>query len=159
MRDFTDDLKALRARVDEAHRYLRVDDATVRFAQLESEMQRPDLWEDQARAKDINAAYAAVRDDLAAYQRLAGQMEDVEVLHELARDEGDDSQEQEIAASVEAIDRQLAELELRSLFTGEHDEADAMSGSTPRTAAWTPRTGPRCCCGCTPAGPSGGASR
>jgi len=126
VRDFTDELKALRVRVDEAHRYLRIDDAERRFAELEAEVQRPDLWDDQTRAKEVNAAYAATRDDLASYRRLAQQMDDAELLHEMAREEDDDTQEPEIAAGVAAIDRQLADLELRSLFTGPHDEADAI---------------------------------
>ena len=60
------------------------------------------------------------------YDGLAQRLEDAEVLHELAREEGDESQEPEIEAAIAALDRQLDELELRSLFTGEHDEADAI---------------------------------
>jgi peptide chain release factor 2 len=126
MRDFSDDLKELRQRVEEAHRYLRVDDTRARLAELETEVQRPDLWDDQERAKQVNTAYARARDDVAAYDALAQQLEDAEVLHELAREEGDDSQEPDIEQAVADLDRQLADLELRSLFTGEHDEADAI---------------------------------
>jgi peptide chain release factor 2 len=126
VRDFSDDLKELRRRVEEAHRYLRIDDTQERLAELEAEVQRPDLWDDQERAKQVNTAYARARDDVAAYADLARQLEDAEVLHELAREEGDDSQEPDIADAVANLDRQLADLELRSLFTGEHDEADAI---------------------------------
>jgi peptide chain release factor 2 len=126
VRDFSDDLKELRRRVEEAHRYLRIDDVQVRLTELETEVQRPDLWDDQERAKQVNTAYARARDDVAAYADLARQLEDAEVLHELAREEGDDSQEPDIADAIAALDRQLADLELRSLFTGEHDEADAI---------------------------------
>jgi peptide chain release factor 2 len=48
------------------------------------------------------------------------------VLHELAREEGDESQEPEIAAAAASLNKKLDQLELRSLFTGEHDEADAI---------------------------------
>jgi peptide chain release factor 2 len=126
MRDFSDDLKELRRRVEEAHRYLRIDDTQARLGELEAEVQRPDLWDDQERAKQVNTAYARAREDVTAYADLASRVEDAEVLHELAREEGDDSQEPEIAEAVADLDRQLAELELRSLFTGEHDEADAI---------------------------------
>ena len=54
-------------------------------------------------------------------------LDDVEVLHELAREEDDESQEPEIAGGiVDDLGRRLDQLELRSLFTGEHDEADAI---------------------------------
>ena len=126
MRDFTDDLKELRARLDEAHHYLRIDDTRRRFGELEAEVQKPDLWDDQERARQVNASYARARDDLEVYDRLASQVEDAEVLHDLAREEGDESQEPEIDAAVRDLNQRLDHLELRSLFTGEHDEADAI---------------------------------
>jgi peptide chain release factor 2 len=126
VRDFTDDLKALRARLDEAHHYLRIDDTRARFSGLEAEVQEPDLWDDQDRARLVNAAYARARDDLSVYDSLAQQVEDAEVLHELAREESDESQEPEIEVAVRDLNGRLDELELRSLFTGEHDEADAI---------------------------------
>ena len=126
MRDFTDELKALRIRLDEARTYLRIDETRARFAELEVEVQRPDLWDDQDRARQVNAAYARARDDLAVYDALAQEVEDAEVLHELAREESDESQEPEIEAATASLDAKLVQLELRSLFTGEHDEADAI---------------------------------
>ena len=53
-------------------------------------------------------------------------LDDVEVLHELAREEDDESQEPEIADGVAELGRRLDQLDLRSLFTGEHDDADAI---------------------------------
>jgi peptide chain release factor 2 len=60
------------------------------------------------------------------YDALAQEVEDAEVLHELAREEGDETQEPEIEAAATALNAKLDQLELRSLFTGEHDEADAI---------------------------------
>ena len=45
------------------------------------------------------------------------------MLHELAREEDDETQEPEIDGAVASIAKQLDLLELRSLFTGEHDDA------------------------------------
>jgi peptide chain release factor 2 len=126
VRDFTDDLKALRARLDEANGYLKIDDTRARLKELEAEVQRPDLWDDQDRAKFVNAAYARARDDLALYERLSQHLEDAEVLHQLARDEDDASQEPDLESAVETLSHDLDELELLSLFTGAHDEADVL---------------------------------
>jgi peptide chain release factor 2 len=126
MRDFTDDLRALHDRVAEAHRYLRIDAARARLAELEVAVAAPDLWDDQDRAKQLTSEYAAVKDDVDTYDALAQEMEDAEVLHELAREEGDESYEAEIDAAATALGAKLSQLELRSLFTGEHDEADAI---------------------------------
>ena len=67
-----------------------------------------------------------MKDDVDTYDALAQEMEDVEVLHELAREEGDESYEAEIESGALSLAARLSLLELRSLFTGEHDEADAI---------------------------------
>ena len=103
MRDFTDELKALRARLEEAHGYLRIDASRARLGELEQEVAAPDLWDDQDRAKKVNAEYANVKGDLDEYDRLAGEMEDVEVLHELAREVDDASQEPDIETAVREV--------------------------------------------------------
>jgi peptide chain release factor 2 len=126
VRDFTDDLRELRRRLAEAETYLRVAPSRARLTELEAEMGRPDLWDDANKAKALSAEYANVRDDLATYDALASQLDDLEVLHELAREEDDESQESEIAEGIAAVGKGLDQLDLRSLFTGEHDEADCI---------------------------------
>ena len=126
MRDFTTDIKDLQRRLDEASSYLTIDESRERFAVLEAEISDPALWDDQERAKKLNTEYANIRDDLAVFDGLTEKLGDVEVLHELARDEGDESQEPEIEASIAELNATLDQLELRSLFTGEHDDADCI---------------------------------
>jgi peptide chain release factor 2 len=126
MRDFSDDIKDLRRRLDEAHGYLKIDYSRNRLQELEDEVARPDLWDDQNFAKKVNAEYAATKGDVQRYDTLAGRIDDLEVLHEMARDEDDVSQEPELAAEVQGLEREFSDLELRSLFIGAHDEADAI---------------------------------
>jgi peptide chain release factor 2 len=126
VRDSTDDLKELRRRLGEAHGYLKIDTNRARLAELEMEVGRPDLWDDPELAKKLNAEYAAVRADVDTYDSLAQQLDDVELLHEMAREVDDESQQPDIDAAVAAIGAALDELDLRSLFTGEHDEADCI---------------------------------
>jgi len=126
MRDFSDELKELRRRLEEAQGYLKVDTARSRLVELEIEVARPDLWDDQELAKRVNGEYANVKADIDQFDALARQLEDAEVLHDLAREVDDESQEPEIAAAAASISAALRLLELRSLFTGEHDEADCI---------------------------------
>ena len=126
MRDFTSDIRDAQRRLGEAEQYLAIADNRERFAILEAEIADPALWDDQDRARKLNAEYANLKDDLDTYDGLAEQLGDVEVLHELARDEDDESQEPEIEAALAAVSATLDRLELRSLFTGEHDGADCI---------------------------------
>ena len=119
-------LADLRRRLGEAHGYLKIDANRSRLAELEMEVGRPDLWDDPELAKKTNTEYAAVRDDVAVYDSLSQQLDDVELLHEMAREVDDESQEPDIEAAATTIGAALDELDLRSLFTGEHDEADCI---------------------------------
>ena len=126
MRDLSDELKALRFRLEEAEGYLRVDELRARRPQLEAEASRPDLWDDPDRAKGVTAELAGVIDDLDHYEGLSGRLDDAETLYELARDEGDDESLAEVEQSLTAVDADLRRVELRSMFSGEHDERDAL---------------------------------
>ena len=126
MRDVSDDIKALRRRHDEAAEFLKVDELRARRPQLETEASRPDLWDDADRARKVTGELAAVSEDLERFDQLGARIEDAEVLAELASEEDDDSAEAEVEASLTALADDFRDLELRSLFTGEHDERDAI---------------------------------
>jgi peptide chain release factor 2 len=126
MKDLSDDLAALRRRLDEAHTYLRIDELAAARPQLETEASRPDLWDDPEQAKKVNAELAACTDDLELYQALATRLEDAETLYQLGREEGDDSVEGEVLDAVDGLRASFEESELRALFTGEHDDTDAL---------------------------------
>ena len=126
MADLTEDLKRLRTELDEAQEYLRVDEIRDRLPQLETEMGRPDLWDDAERARKVQTEFTGVKDDLDLFDRLSGQVEDAETLWELAKEERDESLESEAADLIAALGSEFSELELRALFTGQYDEGDAV---------------------------------
>ncbi|MYA13403.1 MAG: peptide chain release factor 2 [Acidimicrobiaceae bacterium] len=126
MHDFSDDLRRLRGRLEEAEVYLRVEALRARRPQLEAESSRPDLWEVPERARAVTSELASINEDLARFDRLAAEISDAETLNQLAVEEGDDSEEAEISRLVTGIEARFDELEVRSLFTGEFDERDAV---------------------------------
>jgi peptide chain release factor 2 len=126
MADLSDDLKNLRTELDEARDYLRVDELRSRLPQLETEMGRPDLWDDAERARVTQTEFTAVKEDLELFDRLSGQVDDAEVSWELSREEGDEALEVEAGELIASLEREFAELELRALFTGSYDEGDAV---------------------------------
>jgi peptide chain release factor 2 len=126
MRDFTDDLNELRKRHGEAEAYLQIEELRNRRPQLETEASRPDLWDDPAAARAVTGELSSVTEDIDLYDALGARIDDAATLFEMAREEGDDSFEGEVADGIAALRRDLGALELRSLFTGEHDEADAI---------------------------------
>jgi peptide chain release factor 2 len=67
-----------------------------------------------------------VKEDVDLVDGLDRRLSDVRTLDELAREVGDESQEAEIEQGVNELGHDLDRLELRALFTGEHDERDAI---------------------------------
>ncbi len=126
MRDFSDDLADLRRRIDEARVYLRIEELLLARPQLETEASRPDLWDDPDLARKINGELSACTEDLELYEQLSSRLEDAETLHELGREEGDESVEAEVQESMVSLAADLGELELRALFTGEYDDTNAI---------------------------------
>jgi len=126
LRDFTPELSALETRLADAAKYLGLDSLKARLAELETEVSRPDLWEDTEVGQRVTREYGQVKDDVELLERLRRQLDDAQTLHQLGVEEGDDSVEGEVAESVRALEDELDRLELRSLFTGEHDENDAV---------------------------------
>jgi peptide chain release factor 2 len=126
MRDFTDDLRELRRRVTDAHAYLRIDEARGRLEELEVDASRPDLWDDPDKARLVTTEMARVRADTELVDALDARLSDLETLYELGREEADDSVEGEIDQGTRRLGTDLDQLELRALFTGDHDERDAI---------------------------------
>jgi len=126
MRDFTDDLANARRRLDDACGYLGVDALRARSTELEVEVSRPGLWDDPDRARATTSELAGVRDDLVLLDGLEERLADLETLAVLGREEHDDSVVPEIEDGLAELAAELDRLELRALFTGEHDERDAI---------------------------------
>ena len=126
MQDFTEQLATIRSRVEESARYMHIADLSRRQPQLEQQASSVDLWDDPDSARKITSELATVNEDLGVFKRLYGALEDVETLHELAREEDEDLLADEITQAAKALEVQLDDLEVRSLFSGEFDEGAAV---------------------------------
>ena len=126
LRDFTDDLRALRRRMVEAEVYLDVETSRKRMGELEADMSRPDLWDDTEVGQRLTREFGQVRGDVELLDGLEGRISDAETLYELSQEEDDDSVGPELEGLVAALSGELDRLEVRSLFTGPHDERDAV---------------------------------
>ena len=126
VRDLESELGAVRRRLDEAARYLSLDELRVRMARLEQELSRPNLWDDTETGQRVTRQYGQTKADIDLLDTLQDQLSDAETLYQLAVEEADDSVAAELEDMVSALTTELDALELRSLFTGEHDEHDAV---------------------------------
>ena len=157
MRDFTDDLRELRRRLGEAEVYLRVGESRSR---LDRAGGRDGPARPVGRRRAGQGAHRRVRQrprrrgDLRRAGRRRSTTSRCSTSWPARRTTR--SQEPEIDAAI--ADRRAAASTSSSCAAcspASTTRPTASCRSTPRTAASTPRTGARCCCACTSAGPSG----
>ncbi len=144
MRDFTDDLSALGKRLDEAGHYLGLDGLRTRLAELEAELGRPDLWDDTEVGQRVTREYGQTKADIDLLDRLRPALSDAETLYQLAVEEDDDSVEAELEGMIGRHRRASSTSSSCGRFSsGSTTRTTPCARSMPRTAAPTPRTGPR----------------
>jgi peptide chain release factor 2 len=130
-RDFNAELAALGTRLAEAERYLGLDKLEARRSELEADAGRPDLWDDQDRARAVTKELGRVSADLDQLSGLRVALDDALALLELTEESAaagahDVALEAELVETVDTLGTRLAALELQSLFSGEYDELDAV---------------------------------
>ncbi|HEX3393647.1 MAG TPA: peptide chain release factor 2 [Acidimicrobiales bacterium] len=126
MKDLTDELTAERTRLSELAAALDIEGKRTRLVELEKSASDPGLWDDPDAARALTTEMSRVKDDIDLVDALDGRLSDTQLLFEMGRDEGDDSVGPELESAMASLVRDLDALELRSLYTGEHDEGDAV---------------------------------
>jgi len=94
----------------------------ARVKELEAEMARPGFWEDPKRAKEISQKLEAERARLQRFEEIERELEDLEVLAQLAEEEGDHSTQAEVEALTKNLAQKLDQLELMTFMSGPYDD-------------------------------------
>lgn len=93
---------------------------------LEAEAGAPDLWDNQAHAQDVTSRLSLTQGEIRRVESLRRRLDDVAVLVELAESEDDAASRVEVATEIESLRKALAELEVRTLLSGEYDMREAL---------------------------------
>jgi len=96
------------------------------IADLEEQAGAPDLWDDQARAQDLTSRLSLLQSELRRVTEMRRRIDDLAVLIELAADEDDADSWAEAETELASLRKTLAELEIRTLLSGEYDIREAL---------------------------------
>jgi peptide chain release factor 2 len=86
----------------------------------------PGLWEDQEQAQAITRRLSYLDQEVARLDSLHRRLEDTKVLFELADSEHDDAARQEATRDLAALRKEIDQLEIRTLLSGEYDAREAL---------------------------------
>lgn len=117
-------LEEARKRVDDARAYLHIDDRIEELKNLDTQIARPDFWNDSDTAQKVSKQASDVRDVLNRYDDACHLLEDIQTAQELAEEDPEFAQEldQDLARLAKTLD----DFEVESWFGGRYDSADAI---------------------------------
>jgi peptide chain release factor 2 len=124
--DVEADLKELSATLASVEAVMDLDKLRADIDRLEAEAARPDLWDDVETAQQVTSQLSHKQGELRRVTGVRQRLDDVGVLYELAEDAGDADSAAEADAERAKLREEIAQLEVRTLLSGEYDERQAL---------------------------------
>jgi peptide chain release factor 2 len=125
--DFPQEIKNLRTTMDSVREVTDLDALRAQIKDLEEKSSAPDLWDDPEQAQQVTSALSRAN---AEYERVTGmdaRIDDLEVLVEMGTEDGGDAETMlEAERELTSLQKAVAELEVRTLLSGEYDERAAV---------------------------------
>src|SRR5260370_42430034 len=85
----------------------------------------PGLWEDQEQAEAVTRRLSYLDGELGRLESLHRRLDDTKVLFELAESENDAAAREEAARDLATLRKEINQLEIRTLLSGEDDPREA----------------------------------
>ena len=128
--DWTEELKELETTLGSIEAVVDLDRLRGELAALNEQAAAPDLWDDQERAQQVTSRLSYVQGELNRVESLRRRLDDLVVLFDLAEAEkGSADAEAALAeahAELVSMRKAMAELEVRTLLSGEYDQRAAL---------------------------------
>ncbi|MEK0306316.1 peptide chain release factor 2 [Bifidobacterium favimelis] len=124
--DFSQKLDQARSKYEMIAKALDPEGMKTRIADLEREASAPDLWNDQENAQKVTSRLSVLQSQLKKLEAASSRLDDVEALEDLGREEDDHDTMVEAEREVEALNQDLADMEIQTLLDGEYDERAAV---------------------------------
>jgi peptide chain release factor 2 len=86
----------------------------------------PSFWNNANEAKTLMSRLNALKKTVQSFEQLEREMEDIEVLEQISREENDEAALNEIALNKEKLKLKIEELETETKLSGEHDRNNAI---------------------------------
>jgi peptide chain release factor 2 len=96
-----------------------------RLTEVSRELEEPDVWNNPERAQELGRERVRLEEVVVTLNTLGQALSDAAELAEFAAVEDDQETLDSVAADLDALDKQVAALEFRRMFSGEMDESSA----------------------------------
>lgn len=128
--DFSGAISALRITVNNIVAVSNPEHLRTEIARLSEAAAAPNLWDNPDAAQKVTSALSHLQSELERLEKIMARVDDLEALVEMAEEAEDEDEKREIYAEssrdLEALQKDVADLEIRTLLDGEYDERHAV---------------------------------
>ncbi|AXF76796.1 peptide chain release factor 2 [Erwinia tracheiphila] len=104
--------------------YLDYDAKKERLEEVNAELEQSDVWNQPERAQALGKERSSLEVIVATLDQMSQGLEDVSGLLDLAVEAEDEDTFNEAVTELDGLEKKLAELEFRRMFSGQYDSAD-----------------------------------
>ncbi len=98
----------------------------ARTAELEKLMARQDFWENPEAGRDVLKERSELNEIILSWRTLAGELEDNELLFDMALEEEDEANLKEVERKLQELRKKYREMELLQMLSDENDDKSAI---------------------------------
>ncbi|MDP6747131.1 MAG: peptide chain release factor 2 [Candidatus Poribacteria bacterium] len=129
--DLKVDLESAILRLSDLRGYLDFESKSKTLIELENKVALPDFWNNTQEAQKTSQQISNLRAEIQSYQETASELEDLQILFELAIEEEDLGVGDEIIAGLDHLNRRIDKIELSVILSGARDRNNAIINIRP----------------------------
>lgn len=120
-------LESFRPKIKELHDVFDIENSKERILELQEKAAEPGFWDDPEKSQPVLKETRTLEGHIEKYEKITSAFDDIEVMIEMAAEE-EDSEEivAEIEQEIGALGKNIEDLTLASLLTGEYDKSNAI---------------------------------
>ncbi|TQV85019.1 peptide chain release factor 2 [Aliikangiella coralliicola] len=118
-------IKELQSRKSSLRGYLDYDTKKERLIEVERELELPDVWNEPDRAQALGKERSSLEVVVNTIENLESGLADADDLLQMAVEENDEDTVNELVSDLAGLEKELAKLEFRRMFSGEMDTQNA----------------------------------
>lgn len=119
-----DQIKDISSRIQAIESYLKIGEKRLQLQEEELKTQDPTFWDDPKKAEAQMKSIRTLKFWIEAYETLKNQLDDVDVLIEFVKEGA--TEDHEVDEAFEKLIREVEELELKNMLSGEEDSLSAV---------------------------------
>lgn len=124
--DFASEIADLKQTFASIREVSNIDQLRSEVAELTEQAAAPDLWDNPDEAQQVTSKLSHRQSRLEKLEKFDERIDDVELLVSMAEDEDDADALQEAQDEVNKLARELSDMEIATLLSGEYDERSAV---------------------------------